>query len=87
MSRSLASFIAPIGRKVSDGLDDEGHLGTMSTLSEATDERIKVASRHFVEAKAKDFEIVGKSYVDRATGQHYRPGLTRFSATLPPKVA
>ncbi len=83
MSRVLGSFLAPTGRKVSDGVDDEGHLGTLSTLPEATDERIKLAHRFFVEAKLKDFEIVGKSYVDRATGQHYRPAADPFLGNAP----
>ena len=83
MSRSLGSFLAPTGSKL-DGPDNaDGHMGTLSTLPEATGELIKVASRHFVEAKAKDFEIVGKSFVDRATGQHYRPAADPFLSDAP----
>ena len=83
MSRTLGSFLAPRGRKL-DGPDNaDGHMGTLSTLPEATDERIKLAHRFFVEAKLKDFDVVGKSFVDRATGQQYRPTADPFLGNDP----
>ena len=39
----------------------------------ATDERLALARRHWIEAKAEDFEQTGqRKWVDRATGHAYR---------------
>jgi len=46
-------------------------LGTVSVLAEATKKNIAGARRYFPEGNASDFEVSGRVWTDKATGQAY----------------
>lgn len=57
----------------------------MGILQEATPEAVKLARRHFPEARREDFLVEGRDWTDKATGLRYRVARYDPLQSLDPK--
>lgn len=63
----------PTGSKLDEQTRPANWVGDLDSAARATEERLEVARRHFgAEARLADFDLVGRRWVNRASGAEYR---------------
>jgi hypothetical protein len=62
----------PTGRRLEEPTRPANYAGELKPLRDATPQLVEVAKRHFTEAKRSDFEVTGKEWIDKRSGERYR---------------
>jgi hypothetical protein len=87
MSDRGAWFSLPSGRKLESPDRPEKHVGGVTVLQRATAERVALARRYWTETTRDDFEIDGREWRDRGSGEHYRIAKYDPLANVDPKTS